>query len=86
MAYKDCLKKSTNRQKINFVLLMGLYYFYHNSPLNISNMKNSKILGIKPKMPTRVGGTRWIGHILLALTNFFHSYKAIVQHLEQVFC
>ncbi|KAK3090549.1 hypothetical protein FSP39_012619 [Pinctada imbricata] len=85
LAYKDAMKSCSMGEKICTILLMGLYYFYHNSPLNRSNLKmSSQTLGVKLKLPTRVGGTRWIGHILLALSNFFHSYSAILLHLEQL--
>ncbi|XP_051810175.1 uncharacterized protein LOC127535663 [Acanthochromis polyacanthus] len=39
---------------------------------------------MKPLMPTRVGGTRWVGHHLRALQNLMMGYEAIKQHLEQV--
>ena len=32
----------------------------------------------------RVGGTRWVGHVLRALTNLFKGYEAIVQHSQQL--
>ncbi|XP_041132044.1 uncharacterized protein LOC121329964 isoform X1 [Polyodon spathula] len=64
---------------------MGLYYFYHNSPLNRANMISSyRVLGQKPLVPTRVGGTRWVSHFLRALDYFLRGYKGFVQHLEQV--
>ena len=33
--------------------------------------------------PTRVGGTRWVGHVLTALKNLLTD-KVFVIHLEQV--
>ena len=84
LAYKESLAKVDLGDKV-LTLLMGLYYFYHNSPLNRSNLKNSfKALGKKVVTPTRVGGTRWVGHVLQALTNLFQGYEAIVQHLQQL--
>ena len=35
-------------------------------------------------MPTRVGGTRWVAHVLKALDHFLRGYPTIVQHLEQI--
>ncbi|XP_062616970.1 zinc finger protein 862-like isoform X1 [Saccostrea cucullata] len=85
LAYKDALKGIKIGEKVVSGLLLGLYYFYHNSPLNRANLKESyKTLGIDMKMPTRVGGTRWVGHVLLALKNMFHGYAAIKQHLYQL--
>ena len=37
-----------------------------------------------PTMPTRIGGTRWLSHTLLALENLWKGYRGIVQHLDQV--
>ena len=34
-------------------------------------------------MPTRIGGTRWLSHTLLAIENLWKGYKGIVQHLDQ---
>ena len=35
-------------------------------------------------MPLRIGGTRWVSHLLRAIENLWKSYQAVVQHLEQV--
>ena len=35
-------------------------------------------------IPTRVGDTQWVGHILLALTNATSGYSGIVPHLQQL--
>lgn len=84
LAYKESLKKVPLGEKV-VTLLMGLYYFYHNSPLNRSNLRNSfKALGKKVVTPSRVGGTRWVGHVQRALTNLFRGYEALVQHLQQL--
>ena len=34
-------------------------------------------------MPTRVGGTRWVGHMVLAIENFVKGYPAIRAQLEE---
>ena len=62
----------------------GLYYFYHRSPLNISNLKAAfKATGTGLSLvPTRVGGTQWVGHVLLALINVARGYSGIVFHLQ----
>jgi len=43
-----------------------------------------KSLEEKVHLPTRIGGTRWVGHLLRALEKIVSGYKAIKQHLEQV--
>ena len=84
LAYKDSMKKHPLAEKV-LTLLTGLYYLYRKSPLNKANLKHAfKCLGLKPLLPTRSGGTRWIGHILRALNNFLFGYPAIRLHLEQV--
>ena len=39
---------------------------------------------MKVCLPTRDGGTRWTGHVLLALDKFIAGYSALRVHLEQV--
>lgn len=53
------------------VLLMSLYYFYHNSPKQRQSLKQSFLsLRQSSLMPTRVGGTSWVGYMELAIENF----------------
>lgn len=60
------------------VLLMGLYYFYDNSPKQQQNLKRSfQSLNQSPVMPTHVGGTRWVGHMILAVENFLKECQTI---------
>ena len=40
LAYKESLTKVALGEKV-VTLLIGLYYFYHNSPLNCSNLRSS---------------------------------------------
>ena len=84
LSYKDAIKKVPLADKV-LTLLTGLYYMYRNSPLNRTNLKNAfKCLNIKAKLPTRAGGTRWVGHILKALSHFLDGYPALQLHLEQL--
>ena len=77
LAYKDSIKKVQTAEKV-ITMLTGLFYFYRNSPLNRRNLKNAfNCLHLKVLIPTRAGGTRWIGHTLKALTNFLSGYPAI---------
>lgn len=68
-------------------MLAGLYYFYHNSALNRAVLQKTyeatKSQDEKLLIPTRVGGTRWIGHQVTAITHVITSYKFIVTHMEQ---
>ncbi|KAI0222661.1 hypothetical protein LSAT2_026077 [Lamellibrachia satsuma] len=84
LAFKDTLKKQPLHDKVSS-LLLGLYYFYQKSSLNRSMLKRAfNALGMKPIMPTRVGGTRWVSHTLRALENLWKAYPAIVTHLQQL--
>ena len=84
LAYKEAIKKFPLADKV-MTLLSGIYYMYRNSALNRTNLKHAyTCLGLKILLPSRAGGTRWIGHILRALNNFLSGYPAIRLHLEQV--
>jgi len=65
--------------------LLSLYYFYRNSNLNRANLKESfKMLNQNVILPTRVGGTRWMGHLKKAITCYLQGYQAISNHLAQL--
>ena len=84
LSLKDAASTNSCYKKLDG-LLLGMYYFYNNSALNRANLKASyESLHKPPLMPTRVGGTRWVSHILMALDHFLRGYAPIVQHLEQV--
>ena len=84
LAFKDTLKSTPTGEKV-ITLLSGLYYLYGKSPLNRTNLKNAyRCLGMKILLPTRAGGTRWLGHSLKALNVFLMGYPAIRMHLEQL--
>ena len=89
LAIKDAAKTVKLYDKTVNVLAMGLYYFYHNSSLNRAMLtRSSKALRSDSDkgllLPTRVGGTRWIGHTYMALDHLIVSYKYIVGHLGQL--
>lgn len=84
LTFSDAVRSNVMFQKVED-LLSGLYTFYHTSPLNRANLVNSfQALGHTPLVPTRIGGTRWVGHLLRALDHFLRGYQGLVQHLEQV--
>ena len=90
LALKDSTKGLKLYDKAINVLAMGLYYYYHNSALNrgmlrrtFAALKGDNDVN-KLLLPTRVGGTRWIGHQCTALSNLTTSYRFIVAHLEQI--
>ena len=85
LAFKDVIKKVPLLERMN-VLLYGLFYFYHRSPLNRANLKAAyKAAGVNLSLvPIRVGGTRWVGHVLNALMNVIRAYPGIVLHLQQL--
>lgn len=83
LAYKDAVKGSRLYDSCT-VVLMGLYYFYHNSPKQRQNLKRSfQNLNQTAVMPTRVGGTRWVGHMVRSIENCLRGYQAIRHQLEE---
>lgn len=84
LSFKDGVSKCNMYQKVD-AFLVGIYYFYRNSPLNRSNLKQSfKALHLPVLLPTRTGGTRWVGHHKRAISNLIRGYNAVRQHLQQV--
>ena len=82
LAYKDAVKENKLYDSC-IVLLMGLYYFYHNSHKQQQNLKQSfQSVNQSSVMLTCVGGTRWVGHMMLAVENFLKAYQAIRVQLE----
>ncbi len=82
LAFKDAVKK-IKLYESTIVLLMGTYYFYRNSPKQRENLRNSfESLGKPVNIPTRVGGTRWVGHMYLAVETFLKGHQAIYNQME----
>ena len=85
LAYKDTVKSKVQLYMKTESLLLNIYYFYRNSNVNRSDLKQSfNTLNLKVILPTRVGGTRWVGHLKKAVSIFLRGYTAIRQHLQQV--
>ncbi len=90
LGYKDASRSVKLYDKAINTLAMGLYYFYYRSPLNRTNLRRaakfteSESSPAKVLFPTRVSGTRWVGHINRALDNIIKSYQYIILHLEQL--
>ncbi|KAK7944844.1 hypothetical protein WMY93_000572 [Mugilogobius chulae] len=84
LSFSDAMRSNIMFQRVE-LLLGGLYTFYHTSPLNRANLMNSfQALGHMRLVPTRIGGTRWVGHLLRALDHFLRGYQGLVLHLEQI--
>ena len=63
LAISDAMKKNPMFQRVE-ELLSGLFTFYHTSPLNRANLVNTfQTLKATPLIPTRIGGTRWVGQL-----------------------
>lgn len=83
LAFKDALKKCKLYSKVES-LLSNLYANYKNY-LQRANLKSTyRALNTNPVMPTRIGGTRWLGHTELALKRMLQGYPAFVSQLDQV--
>ncbi|XP_070560509.1 zinc finger protein 862-like isoform X1 [Ptychodera flava] len=84
LAFKDAIKGIHLYTKLN-TLLTELFKFYHTSSLQTENLKQTfRALGLQTALPHRVGGTRWVSHVLGALIQVWKGYAAYVKHLGQV--
>ena len=84
LAYKDAARGIQLYKKVD-ALLLSLYFFYRNSPLNRSSLKQAfNAVGETYHIPSRVGGTRWVPHISRAVSNVLKGYKGLVTYLSQV--
>ena len=84
LCWKDSATQITIYKRLD-ELLIGMYNFYHNSPLNRANLKQTaEALNAQFLAPTRVGGTRWLAHILKAIDHLIRSYPVLVEHMGQV--
>lgn len=85
LSIKDATASVSTHEKLER-LLHGLYSFYHQSPLNRSNLKEAfKSIGAKVVLPARLSGTRWVEFSVKAVKHFLNGYGGLVEHLEQVF-
>jgi hypothetical protein len=85
LAFNDAIKTKISLFDKVDSLLFNVYYFYRNSNVNRTGLKESyKSLNQQIVLPVRVGGTRWVSHLEKAVETFIRGYKAITQHLGQV--
>ena len=79
LAYKDAARGIQLYKKVD-ALLLSFYFFYRNSPLTRSSLKQTfDALGETHRIPSRVGGTRCVPHISRAVSNVL---KRLVTHLS----
>jgi hypothetical protein len=86
LAYKDAVKKDKLYSSV-IAMLMGLYYFYRNSPkMRQCLMVTYEALGVtgNRQVPTRVGGTRWLGHLERAVNAYIRAEEAILAQLTDI--
>ena len=66
-------------------LLDGVHRFYHSSPLRQRSLITVfRGLRLRPVMPARAGGMRWLQGLQAALQSLLKGYPAIVQQLRSV--
>ncbi|WAR00133.1 ZN862-like protein [Mya arenaria] len=81
LGVRDAFKKHQNYDKL-ITLLVGLFYFNAKSSKQKKELLQAyEALKMKPLVPTRAGGTRWVPHIHLAATVLTKGYKAITTKL-----
>ncbi len=87
-ACKDAFRHHKLYEKV-MQMLSSLFSFYRQSPKQRSGLKETfQAKGIPVATPTRIGGTRWVGHTLTALHALWKGYEVFWLHLDQVswFC
>ena len=83
LAYKDAARGIQLYKKVD-ALLLSLYFFYQKSLLNRTSLKQAfDAQGETHRIPSRVGGTRWVPHTSRAVSNVLNGYKGLVTHLSQ---
>lgn len=84
LAYKGALE-SIQLYTVLTDFLQNIYYFYHNSPLNKSNLKSAyEAFKLHLALPSKIGGSRWLPRLQTALQILLKGYAAIVLHLSKV--
>lgn len=85
LSFKDSIKEKIALYNKVELFLTNIYYFYRNSNVTKSGLKESSIAtGNKLFYPTRVSGTRWVGHMKTAVENFLKGYDTFVTHLGNI--
>ncbi|XP_062600058.1 zinc finger protein 862-like [Saccostrea cucullata] len=82
LAFKDIFKGDKLYMQLT-TLLLGIYYFYKNSPKQRKCLKRSmEILDVKGTLPHRVCGSRWLPHMKKALGTLFKTHLAFFTQLQ----
>ncbi|XP_062585604.1 zinc finger protein 862-like [Saccostrea cucullata] len=82
LAFKDTFKADKLFVKLT-TLLLGLFYFYKNSPKQRKNLRKCmEVINISGTLPHRVSGSRWMPHMKKALQTLFKTYPAFISHLQ----
>ena len=87
LAYRDALKTVGNRLYDRAVtLLLGNYYAFCKRSHKQRRVLRRAIEATKVpnRMPTRVGGSRCMGHMLRAINTFFTTYPAVTAALQDL--
>ncbi|CAG2231771.1 unnamed protein product [Mytilus edulis] len=81
LSFKDDIKSSKLYDK-TITLLLGLYYLYRRGPKQKKALKRAfSALNMTKILPTRVGGTRWMPHMLRAINVIIKEYGDHEIHL-----
>ena len=84
LAFKDTFKNCKLYDKL-ISLLQELFKFYHKSALQKSELQDAfDELEMISQQPHRIGGTRWVPHILSALEQLWKGYRGYLKHLKKV--
>ena len=81
LSFKDAIN-GCNLDRHLEDLLSGLDTLYRKGAQNRANLKRCFLaIGQHPLIPTRVGGTRWVSHLLSAVDQLLRGYEGLTSHL-----
>ena len=84
LSFKDAINGGNLARQLED-LLSGLHTLYRKRAQNGANLKCCFLaIGQRPLIPTRVGGSRWVSHLLRAVDQFLRGYEGLTSQLEEV--
>ena len=84
LSWKDFIKTNSTKlyDKVT-TLTIGIYYLYKRSSKMRKELKATfSVHNEKCHLPTRVGGTRWVPHILRAIDLLLKGFHVFADHLS----
>ncbi|XP_060604894.1 uncharacterized protein LOC132757589 [Ruditapes philippinarum] len=82
LAFRDAVKKNKLYEKL-MTLLIGVYYFYTKQYKNKKGLMSAfEVIKVKPHMPPKVTGTRWLPHMKQGIAVLLRNFNAYNTHMS----